>query len=150
MASIFPSGISWAEQYVHITGKSAAVMVVGSALGEMTIPVVTGYFFDTKGALWLIYIMLSCSVLSGFVFIVLYNLASNRGEKYFNHSQDCESLMNNENYGDTLEMEPVASDTQSLGQTKIVSSTKKVTFKLPSKTLTFSRTINNVTSNHDY
>ncbi|KAI5929718.1 Sodium-dependent glucose transporter 1 [Manis javanica] len=42
MATTFPSGISWIEQYTTIHGKSAAFFVVGAALGEMAIPAVIG------------------------------------------------------------------------------------------------------------
>ncbi|NWZ44667.1 MFS4B protein, partial [Brachypodius atriceps] len=43
MATVFPSGISWIEQYTVVEGKSASVFVVGGALGEMCIPAAVGY-----------------------------------------------------------------------------------------------------------
>jgi len=38
MAAIFPSGMSWAEQRTVVSGRSAAGLVVGAALGEMVLP----------------------------------------------------------------------------------------------------------------
>ncbi|NXI17939.1 MFS4B protein, partial [Irena cyanogastra] len=43
MATIFPSGIAWMEQYTVVEGKTASLFVVGAALGEMCIPVAVGY-----------------------------------------------------------------------------------------------------------
>ncbi|XP_041950578.1 sodium-dependent glucose transporter 1-like [Alosa sapidissima] len=40
MATTFPSGLSWLEQYTAVTGRAAAVFVVGAALGEMVLPAV--------------------------------------------------------------------------------------------------------------
>ena len=48
LASIFPTGITWAERYMHITGKATAVFVVGSALGEMAMPALTGFLFQVN------------------------------------------------------------------------------------------------------
>ena len=82
MASIFPTGITWAERYIHIGSKSAAVFVAGSALGEMTIPAFVGFLFETKDPIWLMYILLAGAVLSVIVFIIMHYLATNRGERY--------------------------------------------------------------------
>lgn len=43
MATVFPSGLSWLEQYTRVTGRSAAVFVVGAALGEMVLPAALGF-----------------------------------------------------------------------------------------------------------
>ncbi|XP_069866266.1 sodium-dependent glucose transporter 1-like [Dipodomys merriami] len=42
MATMFPSGVSWIEQYTTISGKSAAFILIGAALGLMAIPALTG------------------------------------------------------------------------------------------------------------
>ncbi|XP_021060955.1 sodium-dependent glucose transporter 1A-like [Mus pahari] len=42
MATTFPSGVSWIEQYTTLTGKSAAFFVIGGTVGEMAIPAVIG------------------------------------------------------------------------------------------------------------
>ncbi|XP_078487668.1 sodium-dependent glucose transporter 1-like [Ciona intestinalis] len=46
MASIFPSGLSYTEQYITINGKAAASLVVGGALGEMLLPVMVGQLIE--------------------------------------------------------------------------------------------------------
>ena len=82
MASIFPTGITWAERYMHMTGKATSVLVVGSSLGEMAMPALTGYLFETKGPMWLLYVMFGAGLLSTVLYIIMQNLASNKGERY--------------------------------------------------------------------
>lgn len=81
-SSVFPTGITWAERYMHVTGKATAVFVVGSALGEMCLPVVVGWLFESKGELWLIRILLACALLSVVLYIFMQNLATNNGIRY--------------------------------------------------------------------
>lgn len=82
MASIFPSGLSWAERYIKVTGKAAAIFVVGSAVGEMVLPALTGYIFASRGAIWLMYVLLVASFASAVVFVILMNIACSVGERY--------------------------------------------------------------------
>lgn len=82
MASIFPSGLSWAERYIKVTGKAAAIFVVGSALGEMVLPALTGYIFFYRGAIWLMYVLLVASFASAVVFVSLMNITCSVGERY--------------------------------------------------------------------
>ena len=81
MASIFPSGISWVERYIQMTGKATSVFVVGSALGEMVLPVMTGYLLS-KDYMWLMYLELGCAIFSAFLYIIMQNLACSVGERY--------------------------------------------------------------------
>ncbi|KAH0622221.1 hypothetical protein JD844_024337 [Phrynosoma platyrhinos] len=77
MATIFPSGISWIEQYTTIQGKSAALFVMGAAMGEMCIPAVVGFlqgFHPTVPVL--MYTALGASVMTALLFPVLYKLAT--------------------------------------------------------------------------
>ncbi|XP_062345935.1 sodium-dependent glucose transporter 1 [Cinclus cinclus] len=77
MATIFPSGISWIEQYTVIEGKSASLFVVGAALGEMCIPVAVGYlqgrFHDIPVVM---YTAFATSVMTVLLFPVMYKLAN--------------------------------------------------------------------------
>lgn len=50
MAAVFPSTMSWAETFMHISGKTASILVVGASLGEMTIPFTIGTLMEHKGA----------------------------------------------------------------------------------------------------
>ncbi|XP_066463154.1 sodium-dependent glucose transporter 1 [Eleutherodactylus coqui] len=77
MATTFPSGFSWAQQYTTIGGKSASLFVVGAALGEMAIPASVGYLqglFPTYQVL--MYTILASSLLTAFLFPVMYKLAT--------------------------------------------------------------------------
>ena len=49
MAAVFPSTMSWAETFMHISGKTASILVVGASLGEMTIPLVIGTLMKRNG-----------------------------------------------------------------------------------------------------
>lgn len=95
MASIFPCGITWVERYIKVAGKEAAIFVVGSALGEMVLPALTGYIFYHKGAVWLMYILLMSLLASAVVFVVMFKLTFGVGERYSkvaNQEEDMELL----------------------------------------------------------
>ncbi|XP_028653427.2 sodium-dependent glucose transporter 1 [Erpetoichthys calabaricus] len=80
MATTFPSGISWVEQYTTVTGRSAAVFVVGAALGEMVIPAVVGYLMGIlQDYPLLMYTALGTSAMTAIIFPVMYKLASASG-----------------------------------------------------------------------
>ncbi|XP_064196072.1 sodium-dependent glucose transporter 1 [Anguilla rostrata] len=77
MASTFPSGISWVEQYTTVTGRSAAVFVVGAALGEMVLPALVGFLLGrTKEHPVLMYLCLVTATVTSILFPVMYKLAS--------------------------------------------------------------------------
>ncbi|XP_050407953.1 sodium-dependent glucose transporter 1A [Patella vulgata] len=78
MSSIFPTGISWADHYSPLTGKATAVLIVGSALGEMLIPVITGYFYVNESQMVLMYMMLAMSIVSVIIYIIMQRVASNK------------------------------------------------------------------------
>ncbi|XP_026582388.1 sodium-dependent glucose transporter 1 isoform X1 [Pseudonaja textilis] len=77
MATIFPSGISWIEQYTTVQGKSAAMFVMGAALGEMCIPAAVGFlqgYFPTLPVL--MYTALVAAVMTAVLFPVMCKLAA--------------------------------------------------------------------------
>ncbi|GAB1601743.1 hypothetical protein Ahia01_000452700 [Argonauta hians] len=76
LSSMFPTGMTWAESYMTMTGKSTAVLVVASALGEMALPALTGFLFMNHQMV-LMYIILSLSLVCCLCFIIMHNLASN-------------------------------------------------------------------------
>nr|XP_054774490.1 dentin sialophosphoprotein-like [Lytechinus pictus] len=83
MASLFPTGIAWLETYTRVTGNTASFLVIGSALGEMCVPVVIGYLFeDIIGPMVLMYWMLATSALSALIFAyVMWLMMENGKEK---------------------------------------------------------------------
>ncbi|XP_043859402.1 sodium-dependent glucose transporter 1 [Dromiciops gliroides] len=77
MATTFPSGISWLEQYVTIKGKSAALFVIGASLGEMVIPAVVGALQGKYPHLpGILYVSLGSAIATGVLFPVMYKLAT--------------------------------------------------------------------------
>lgn len=77
MATTFPSGISWVEQYTTVTGRSAATFVVGAALGEMVLPVLVGFLlghFPQQPLL--MYLALLTATFTSILFPVMYKLAA--------------------------------------------------------------------------
>ncbi|XP_004485110.2 LOW QUALITY PROTEIN: sodium-dependent glucose transporter 1 [Dasypus novemcinctus] len=77
MATTFPSGISWIEQYTPIHGKSAAFFVVGAALGEMTIPAVIGILQEEYPDLPVVlYTSLGAAIATAVLFPIMYKLAT--------------------------------------------------------------------------
>uniref|UniRef100_A0A671NJV4 Sodium-dependent glucose transporter 1-like n=1 Tax=Sinocyclocheilus anshuiensis TaxID=1608454 RepID=A0A671NJV4_9TELE len=81
MSTTFPSGISWVEQYTTVTGRSAAVFVVGAALGEMVLPALLGFLLgQVQNQPLLMYLALGTSTFTSILFPVLYKLASPGGD----------------------------------------------------------------------
>ncbi|XP_004702246.1 sodium-dependent glucose transporter 1 [Echinops telfairi] len=77
MATTFPSGVSWIEQYTTIDGKSAAFFVVGAALGEMAIPAVIGILQGKYPNLPVVlYTSLGSAIATAVLFPVMYKLAT--------------------------------------------------------------------------
>ncbi|KFV06482.1 Sodium-dependent glucose transporter 1, partial [Pterocles gutturalis] len=87
MATIFPSGISWIEQYTVVQGKSASLFVIGAALGEMFhhVPVV-------------MYTAVVTSAMTVVLFPLMYKLATCPREsdlKEVSESEDRKALLSN-------------------------------------------------------
>ncbi|NXU18639.1 MFS4B protein, partial [Pardalotus punctatus] len=76
MATVFPSGISWVEQYTVVEGKSASLFVIGAALGEMCIPGAVGYLQGRFHHIPVVmYAAFVSSVMTVLLFPVMYKLA---------------------------------------------------------------------------
>lgn len=75
MSSVFPAGLSWADKYFKVSGKTTAMFVIGSSVGQMLMPVVFGYFFDNFSAMFLMYATLAVSVLTAIIFVIMQCLA---------------------------------------------------------------------------
>ncbi|KAI4802205.1 hypothetical protein KUCAC02_014711 [Chaenocephalus aceratus] len=77
MATIFPSGISWLEQYTTVTGHTAAVFVMGAALGEMVLSAILGFLLGQfPEQPLLMYLSLITATFTSILFPVMYKLAS--------------------------------------------------------------------------
>ena len=76
MSSIFASGLSWAERYIPMTGRVSGILIASSGVGEMILPVLTGFFFS-RNPDSLAYLMSAISFLLAVLFVLLQNLALN-------------------------------------------------------------------------
>ncbi|NXK62134.1 MFS4B protein, partial [Sylvietta virens] len=93
MATIFPSGISWIEQYTVVEGKSASVFVVGGALGEMCIPAVVGYLQGRFHHFPVVtYAAFATSIMTVLLFPMMYKLANAPQENDLKEARDSETL----------------------------------------------------------
>lgn len=91
MATVFPSGISWIEQYTTIEGKSASLFVMGAALGEMCVPAAVGYLQGLFPALpVLMYAALGAAVMTAVLFPVMYKLATAPADAQLKDTGDSE------------------------------------------------------------
>ena len=75
MAAVFPSTMSWGETFMHISGKTASILVVGASLGEMTIPFTIGSLMAQKGPDVFLYSVFIILILASIVFIIASILA---------------------------------------------------------------------------
>uniref|UniRef100_A0A2K6FX72 Major facilitator superfamily domain containing 4B n=1 Tax=Propithecus coquereli TaxID=379532 RepID=A0A2K6FX72_PROCO len=104
MATTFPSGVSWIEQYTTIYGKAAAFFVIGAALGEMAIPAVIGMLQGKYPDLPVVlYTSLGASIATGILFPVLYKLATlplDRQRKENRKSEDQKALLSSSGLND--------------------------------------------------
>ena len=103
MASIFPTGITWAEQYITVTGKAAMVLVVGGATGEMLCPFIAGQLIEAD-PMYLMYFAIACACISIVNYLLLVCLARSKGKRLQNGNvteigmqdekikEECESL----------------------------------------------------------
>jgi len=90
IASIFPTGISWAEQYITVNGAAAGTLVVGGALGEMILPLLVGQFI-TKNPMTLMYFTGGCMFVTSALYVILQVVASSKGKRQQQVSTSSES-----------------------------------------------------------
>ncbi|KAJ3606663.1 hypothetical protein NHX12_026182 [Muraenolepis orangiensis] len=77
MATTFPSGVAWVEQYTTVSGRSASSFVVGAALGEMVLPSLVAHLLETfREQPLVMYVALLSAVVTSTLFPVMYKLAS--------------------------------------------------------------------------
>ncbi|XP_039726396.1 LOW QUALITY PROTEIN: sodium-dependent glucose transporter 1 [Pteropus medius] len=107
MATTFPSGVSWIEQYTTIHGKAAAFFVVGAALGEMAIPAVIGILQGKHPDLPIVlYTSLGAAIATSVLFPVMYKLATSpldHQQKEHRKSEDQKALLSSSGLNDCEE-----------------------------------------------
>jgi len=75
LASIFASTFMMLERIISMSGRAASAIMVGSAAGEMAMPLAIGYFFDQAGPETFPVINAVVSVVGAFVFLILFRVA---------------------------------------------------------------------------
>ena len=70
-ASVFPSVLNWAEYHVEVSGKVASILLVGSCLGEMIVPIAVGNTFNSVGPCSLMYCIFALSFLGILTFAAI-------------------------------------------------------------------------------
>lgn len=76
MSSLFPTTFSWADSYYSMTGRASAVFVAGSGVGQMTIPILTGFLYQNVDRMCLMYVTFTLSILLAVIYVCLQVLAS--------------------------------------------------------------------------
>ncbi|KAM6127072.1 LOW QUALITY PROTEIN: sodium-dependent glucose transporter 1 [Pterocles gutturalis] len=114
MATIFPSGISWIEQYTVVQGKSASLFVIGAALGEMCIPAAVGYLQGRFHHVPVVmYTAVVTSAMTVVLFPLMYKLATCPREsdlKEVSESEDRKALLSNSGLNEDEEDEEDAGE----------------------------------------
>jgi MFS transporter, FHS family, Na+ dependent glucose transporter 1 len=75
LASVFPSTFTMLERYIPLSGRAASVIMVGSAAGEMIMPLIIGQAFEIVGPGTFPMIIALTSIIGCIVFVALLKVA---------------------------------------------------------------------------
>lgn len=79
MSAIFPGAFSWMEEeLMTVTGRNTSVIMLAASLGLIVSPLVLGHLLETRGAIWLAYVLLGEAVACLITFILLLVFARTR------------------------------------------------------------------------
>lgn len=81
MASVLPTSLAWLERHMRVTNRTASVVLLGAAFGEMALPFLASRFIEREPAV-LVYVNVSVVTLCCLNFGALWLTAAKRGEKY--------------------------------------------------------------------
>ncbi|KAJ8008959.1 hypothetical protein DPEC_G00083830 [Dallia pectoralis] len=148
MSVIFPSGITWVEQYTTVTGRSAAVFVVGAALGEMVLPALMGFLLGRiPGHPLLMYLTLGTATVTSILFPFMYWLATStagssrtpriRGHRGSDDSEYRQALLDSGANDEEEEEDDDAADFEviEMDDASLINSPTKAAVSSPSKAL---------------
>ena len=82
MSSVLPGIISWTETYFSTAGITTVIIVMGSTIGEMFLPIMTSYLFTIQDEMVLMRLTLALSAILLVLFIVMSCYGSRNGETY--------------------------------------------------------------------
>uniref|UniRef100_A0A224YF62 Protein containing MFS domain n=1 Tax=Rhipicephalus zambeziensis TaxID=60191 RepID=A0A224YF62_9ACAR len=81
MASVLPTSLAWLERHMRVTNRTASVVLLGAAFGEMALPFLASHLIEREPAV-LVYVNVSVVTLCCLNFGALWLTAAKRGEKY--------------------------------------------------------------------
>lgn len=87
MASVLPTSLAWLERHMRVTNRTASVVLLGAAFGEMALPFLASHVIEREPAV-LVYVNVSVVTLCCLNFGVLWLAAAKRGEKYASDEPD--------------------------------------------------------------
>ena len=68
--TVYPGGVSWASQYINMSGKYIWIFSAGQAIGTMTLVPASGFIFDYD-PFNVMYVVLGCSILNSIAFLLM-------------------------------------------------------------------------------
>ncbi|XP_070531762.1 sodium-dependent glucose transporter 1C-like isoform X2 [Ptychodera flava] len=81
MASLYPSGLAWAEGYIDTSGSLTAVLLFVTSASMMALPWVAGILFESVGLTSMMYFILTASGATALVFLAMQIVALRYGKK---------------------------------------------------------------------
>nr|XP_006819368.1 PREDICTED: sodium-dependent glucose transporter 1-like [Saccoglossus kowalevskii] len=81
IASVYATGITWAENYITLTGKATSVFTISAAMSGILLPWWLGYAFEAYSVMILMYVMLALTIGMSTFFIILLAVARIHGKK---------------------------------------------------------------------
>nr|XP_006819369.1 PREDICTED: sodium-dependent glucose transporter 1-like [Saccoglossus kowalevskii] len=81
IASVYATGITWAENYITLTGKATSVFSISAAMSGILLPWWLGYAFEAYSVMILMYVMLALTIGMSTFFIILLAVARIHGKK---------------------------------------------------------------------
>ena len=74
MSSIFPAGVAWIGCHLKLSGRYASIFVIGSAFGEMVLPIAGAYLMELSNY-YIIYFLAGINVFSALLVFVMKIIA---------------------------------------------------------------------------
>nr|XP_053657351.1 major facilitator superfamily domain-containing protein 4A-like [Cherax quadricarinatus] len=75
LSSVYPTAVTLAETYIHVTSTITSTLVVTAAAGEMIIPVIIGHEFVSIGPASVLISGVVMTLISFVVYLMLYLVA---------------------------------------------------------------------------
>ena len=71
MSTTFASTILWTSNYISISGSIGSLFLIGSSCGAMSAAPLTGFLFQDKSHMWVVYLSLMAALIHFLLFFVM-------------------------------------------------------------------------------